>query len=276
MDALGMTSRWIAAARERESRRPDRLFDDPLAGLLAGDEGRATMASIEAASGVADNPYLTIRTRFLDDFLVEAMRDDLRQIVILAAGMDARAFRLAWPPGTVVFEVERGEVLDHKRAVLAEAQVPPPRARRVEIRADLRGDYRASLRSAGYSESQPTAFLLEGLLPYLLDETTALSILSGVAAIAAPDSRLALDMIGQSFLHSPFMKRHLDHLRALGVPWQFGDDDPEGLLSRAGFTEVAVRQPGEVGHGRWPHPTVPRSVPGIPRAYLVVARRRAR
>jgi methyltransferase (TIGR00027 family) len=275
MDALGMTSRWIAAARERESRRPDRLFDDPLAGLLAGDEGRATMASIEAASGVADNPYLAIRTRFLDDFLVEATRDGVRQIVILAAGMDARAFRLGWPTGTVVFEVERGEVLDHKRAVLAETRVAT-RARRVEIRADLREDYRASLCGAGFSEAQPTAFLLEGLLPYLPDEATTLSILSGVAAIAAPGSRLALDMIGQSFLRSPFMKPHLDRLRALGAPWEFGDDDPEGLLSRVGFTEVAVRQPGEVGHGRWPHPTVPRSVPGIPRAYLVVARRGAR
>jgi methyltransferase (TIGR00027 family) len=273
MDALGMTSRWIAAARERESRRPDRLFDDPLAGLLAGDEGRATMASIEAASGMTDNPYLAIRTRFLDDFLVDATRDGLRQIVILAAGMDARAFRLAWPPGTVIFEVERGEVLDHKRAVLAEARVAPPRVRRVEIRADLREDYRASLRSAGFSEAQPTAFLLEGLLPYLPDEATALSILSGVAASAAPGSRLALDMIGRGFLQSPFTRPHLDHLRALGVPWDFGHDDPEGLLARAGFTEVAVTQPGEVGHGRWPHPTVPRPVPGIPRAYLVVARR---
>lgn len=266
-----MTSRWVAAARERESRRADRLFDDPLAGALAGDEGRAMMAAMEAVTG-AENPYLAIRTRFLDDFLLDATRDGIRQIVILAAGMDARAFRLGWPSETVVFEVERGEVLDYKRAVLAESGVAP-RARRVEIRADLREDYRAGLCRAGFSEAQPTAFLLEGLLPYLPNEAAALSILSGVAASAAAGSRLALDTIGQSFLQSPFAKPHLDRLRARGVPWEFGDDDPEGLLTRSGFAEVTVRQPGEVGHGRWPHPTVARSVPGVPRVYLVVARR---
>jgi methyltransferase (TIGR00027 family) len=275
MDALGMTSRWVAAARERESRRADRLFDDPLAGALAGDQGRAMMAATEAATGVADNPYLAIRTRFLDDFVLAAAVDGIRQFVILAAGMDARAFRLAWPPETVVFEVERGEVLEYKRGVLAASDVAP-HARRVEIPADLRDDYRASLRRAGFSEAQPTAFLLEGLLPYLPDEAAALSVLSGVSASAAPGSRLALDMIGQSFLQSPFTKPHLGQLRALGVPWEFGDDDPEGLLARAGFTEIEVRQPGEVGHGRWPYPTVPRSVPGVPRVYLVVAHRGSR
>jgi len=100
MDNLGMTSRLVAAARERESRRPDRLFDDPLAGPLAGDEGRAMMLKMEAVprqmdvSVSTENPYLAIRTRFMDDAVIHALDIGIRQFAILASGMDARAFRL--------------------------------------------------------------------------------------------------------------------------------------------------------------------------------------
>jgi methyltransferase (TIGR00027 family) len=272
MDALGMTSRWVAAARERESRRSDRLFDDPWAGPLAGNEGRALLAAMEAGAGVTDNPYLVIRTRFLDDQLLGAARDGIKQIVILAAGMDARAFRLDWPPGTVIFEVERDEVLAHKATVLAELAATP-RATRIVVRADLRDDFRNPLRRAGFAEDRPTAFLLEGLLPYLPNEAAALSILSAVEESFASGSRIALDMVGRSFLESPWTAAQRGILRARGTPWEFGDDDPEGLLARAGFPGASVVQPGEVGHGRWPYATAPRSVPGIPRAYFVVARR---
>ena len=230
------------------------------------------LAVMEDGTAAGENPYLVIRTCFLDQFLREATRDGLRQVVILAAGMDSRAFRMEWPPGTVIFEVEREEVLAYKASVLG-VLAAAPRARRVEVPADLRDDFCATLRRCGFSEGAPAVFLLEGLTPYLPDEAAAMSILSTVASIAVPGSRLALDMVGQSFLRSPWTQNHLDRLRMQGIAWQFGDDHPEALLARAGFAEVTVIQPGEVGRGRWPYALAPRDVPGIPRTYFVVARR---
>src|SRR5262249_40042549 len=100
MDSLGMTSRLVAAARERESKRADHLFNDPFAGALAGDEGRAMLAMAESvprlgSTAPTENPYLSIRTRFLDEVVTNAIQSGIRQFVILAAGMDSRAFRMA-------------------------------------------------------------------------------------------------------------------------------------------------------------------------------------
>ena len=96
VDALATTSRWMAAARARESERADRLFDDPLAAALAGPEGFAWLEQMEAAAG-SDGPglYPVIRTRFFDDFVLDACRRlGVRQVVLAAAGLDTRAFRL--------------------------------------------------------------------------------------------------------------------------------------------------------------------------------------
>jgi len=277
MDTLGMTSRWVAAARARESTRPDRLFDDPLAGALAGDEGRALLAEMERLSmaGTHGSPHFAVRTRFFDDALLGAARAGTHQIVLLAAGMDARAFRLDWPPGTTVFEVERGDVLGYKEGVLA-ASHATPRARRVLVTADLREDWATALRSAGHEAARPTAFLVEGLLPYLPNEAAAFAIFSTAASMAAPGSSIAMDIIGDSFLRSPMVKAHLDALAAKGVPWHFGSDEPEALLAGAGWRDARVRSFGEDGasYGRWPFPVAPRGMPGFPHSFLVVAQRR--
>jgi methyltransferase (TIGR00027 family) len=275
MDALGLTSRWVAAARAQESTRPDRLFDDPFAAALAGDEGRAFFAEMEAIAGrKSENPYLSIRTRLLDDALLAEAARGTRQIVLLAAGMDARALRLSWPGGTTVFEIERADVLDYKASVLSKLQATP-RARRVALPVDLRGDWRSALRTAGHDRTRPSAFLLEGLLSYLPDEAAVHAILSAIASIAAPGSALGLDLVGASLLASPWIKPYLDGLAARGVPWLFGTDDPEGLLQRAGWQDVRVVQPGEVGAWpeRWPHPVAPRTTQGYPHIFVVLARR---
>jgi methyltransferase (TIGR00027 family) len=110
------TSRWMAAARARESERADRLFCDPLAAALAGPEGFAWLERMEFAAQ-SDGPglYPVIRTRFFDDFLLDACRRlEVRQVVLAAAGLDTRAFRLNWPPGTRLFEMDLPEVLDAK------------------------------------------------------------------------------------------------------------------------------------------------------------------
>jgi methyltransferase (TIGR00027 family) len=283
MDTLGMTSRLVAAARARESMRPDRLFDDPFAAALAGADGRAMLAASETAPRQAypgrqtplENPYLSIRTWFLDRVALDAARDGIRQIVIMASGMDARAFRLDWPAGTTVFELERAEVLDYKESVLASINAVP-RATRIAIAIDLRDGFRTALAKAEFSESKRALFLVEGLMPYLPDESTAFTLLSRISECAAPGSALAMDMIGRSFLESPWTRPYLEMLERHGVPWRFGTDDPETLLERCGFTDLQVQQPGEVApSGRWPFPQTPRSVPDFPRTFLVTAKRAA-
>jgi len=278
MDPLGMTSRLVAAARERESQRADRLFNDPFAGALAGDEGRSMMAMAESvprqvgSSAPTENPYLSIRTRFLDDVVQNAIQSGIRQFAILAAGMDARAFRLEWPEDATVFEVERPDVLSFKESVLnsigAEAV-----AKRIVVECDLRDDFSRALRSAGFLEGKPTLFITEGLLPYLPNEETVLSLLESIAGMAAPGSVLALDTVGESYLKSPWTQGFLALMSSAGVPWQFGTDDPEKLLERAGFINVLAVQPSEYLPQRWPFPSLPRGVPGIPRSYLVTATR---
>ena len=223
--------------------------------------------------GAPDNPYLAIRTRFFDDELLEAARTGIRQIAILAAGMDTRAFRLDWPADTTVFEVERPDVLAYKEAVLASC-APTTRARRAVVAADLRAAWRAALTAAGFNQERPAAFLVEGLLPYVNGEEDAVALLSSIAAIAAPGSVIALDVVGQTFLTSRYTQSYLALLAARGVPWYFGTEEPEALLERSGFSEARVVQPGEEGYGRHPYPVAPRGVPGYPRTYMVVARRR--
>jgi methyltransferase (TIGR00027 family) len=132
VDPVAQTSRWMAAARARESERPYRLFDDPLAPALAGPEGFAwlqRMQPVPRFGGLA--LYVVLRTRFFDDFLGHACWGaGARQVVLLAAGMDARAFRLNWPPRTRLYELDRPEVLLAKDEILARAQARPACERR--------------------------------------------------------------------------------------------------------------------------------------------------
>lgn len=273
-----MTSRLVAAARARESKREDRLFNDPFAAALAGDEGRAMAAMLEGSqhhgrtTGIIENPYLPVRTRFLDDFILQAAAQGIKQFAILAAGMDARAFRLDWPEDATVFEVERAEVLEYKESILAGLGAKP-RVKRVVIAMDLREDFCGALIQAGFVETEPTLFLTEGLLPYLPNEEAVLPLLSRIAAFAAPGSLIALDTIAESFFKSPWTKPFLDLMAQAGAPWLYGTDEPESLLERAGFSNVRAQQPGEVRPDRWPFPVMPRSVPGMPRSFLVTATR---
>ena len=122
MSGVGNTARWIAASRAKESELALPLFSDPCARELSGEAGFELQRSMRAAMGAqGDGPdlYLSIRTKFLDDALCRRCdRATLHQVVILAAGMDTRAFRIPWPSGVKVFEVDRDEIFDHKEAVL--------------------------------------------------------------------------------------------------------------------------------------------------------------
>jgi len=277
MTGVGLTSRWVAANRALETEHASPLYRDPYARELAGDAGFDVLYSMRTASGMASfngpDPYLTVRTRFFDDALLNSVRSSsIEQVVILAAGMDARAFRLEWPGGTRVFEVDRDDVFAHKEAVLAGMNATPSSDRRV-VRQDLAQPWVSALVSAGFDPGKKAAFLAEGLLFYL-DESAVTSIFDALRGISAPGSWLGVDMMNPEVLTSPFMATYLKKLSELGCPWKFGIADPESFLASKGW-ESRVVFPGEpeANYGRWVMPVMPRAIPGLPRTFLIRATR---
>jgi methyltransferase (TIGR00027 family) len=199
------TALGAAMIRARESRREDRLFDDPYAQAFADaapgafPEEPKTSEELAARGPVASlgavfHAHAVIRTRFYDDYLTAATAAGCSQAVLLAAGLDTRAFRLAWPAGTRVLEVDLPDVLAFKDSVLA-ARGAVPRCARATVPADLRGDWAAALTEAGFDRTSPAAWLAEGLLIYFT-AAEARQLLTGITALSAPGSQL-------SFEHSP-------------------------------------------------------------------------
>jgi methyltransferase (TIGR00027 family) len=275
INPIAPTSRWMAAARARESERADRLFYDPLAAALAGPEGFAWLERMETAAR-SDGPglYPVIRTRFFDDFLLDSCRRlGARQVVLAAAGLDTRAFRLDWPSRTRLYEMDLPEVLDAKEDVIDKAGAKPTCERRT-IRVDLReATWPEALLASGYRPERPSVWLIEGLL-YYLTRTAVHGLLKKVGALTATGSLLGLDVMNRGLFFSLVAWPLQAALARLGAPGRFGTNDPERLMARHGW-EADVTQPGEEGanFGRWPRPMLPREVPGLPRSFLVRARR---
>jgi methyltransferase (TIGR00027 family) len=177
-ESVGATALGVAAARAAETARPDALIRDDYAYLLTAAAGPAwaQMASADDAwlgddedarrmHEMARN-YQAVRTHYFDGYFHAAVRTGIQQVVILAAGLDSRAYRLDWPGGTTVFEIDQPKVLAYKTSTL-DAHGAVPKARRVAVAVDLRDDWPAALIAAGFDPTQPTAWLAEGLLPYL-------------------------------------------------------------------------------------------------------------
>ena len=221
-----LTSLWTAACRAVESERKNALFHAPFARELAGREGFAILDAARPLIGEA--PAVAVRTRFFDD---ELLRGFAGQVVLLGAGMDARAFRLAWHPGTPVFEVDRPEVLELKRERLGDAR---PRCVRIEVPIALAEDWPSALRERGFREDLRTVWLAEGLLVYL-EPSAVRRLLERVDELSAPSSRFLADLIGWTMLRSPPLKPVLELLRRLGAPWRFGTNAPEQLLKAQGW-----------------------------------------
>lgn len=275
MTAVGLTSRWVAASRALETESVDALYSDPFARELAGVTGFRMLSAMRAVMGAPDtqsaDPFLTIRTKFLDDGLLGAVQNgEITQVVILAAGMDARAFRLEWPAGTTLFEVDRDDVFDQKEPILQRMNARPTCDRRV-VRIDVSRSMTDPIVAAGFDARRPTAFLIEGLLMYL-DEPSVVRVLESVSAIAAPRSWLGLDVVNSEMLTSTYMANYVQKLAEVGCPWHFGvaDASVESFLAPFGWQARAV-SPGEpdADYGRWRLPRMPRNVPGIPRVYFM-------
>lgn len=266
-EAVASTGLLVAAIRAMESTRDDRLFTDPFAAKLAGDSGRALLEAAMAEAGERAGVQIVVRTRFWDEALLRAA-GHARQFVILAAGMDARAYRLAWPDGTVVYELDQPAVIAAKAGILADDE---PRCRRVPIGVDLADDWPSVLRSTGFDPQKPTVWLIEGLLQYL-DEAAVRTLFERIHALSAPTSVLLYDVVGQTLLKSPMMASLLQSMAERGSPWLFGTDEPGELAERHGWSAVVtdIAEPGNE-YNRWFAPATPMDVPGVPRGYFVEA-----
>jgi len=211
--SVGSTAVMVAAARAAETVRPDRLISDPYAQILVAgagtgiweqmldDEVPARLAAVdEEAAAIFEymRSYQGVRTHFFDAFFADAVTSGVRQIVILASGLDSRAYRIDWPAGTVVYEIDQPKVLEYKAATLAAHGVQPS-ALRYEVPIDLRQDWPSALRAAGFDPTLPTAWLAEGLLMYL-PAAAQDRLFEQVTALSAAGSRISVETAGR---HAP-------------------------------------------------------------------------
>jgi methyltransferase (TIGR00027 family) len=267
IQSLGSTAHWMASIRALESTRQDALFYDPWAGALAGSEGQAW---IEGRSPESVAP-IVLRTRFYDDMLLRITHENaIRQVVLLAAGLDTRAFRLSWPAGTHLYELDQPSVLAYKDEVLAAAGTRPNCVRHV-IPADLTDPWQERLLAAGFDLQQPSGWLLEGFLFYLPSETIV-RLLDDVARLPPAGSWVGFDVMNSTTMTSPLTRAWVDMQAQLGAPWLGTLDDPVGFMAARGWT-ATLSQAGQpdANHGRWPFPVIPTMMPNMPHNWFVVA-----
>ena len=201
---VGATATMIAAIRARSSKVPHAIINDPFAEPLVNAVGieafiRWVDGEIEPTQ-MSDDPHytlpqlvdsMTVRTRFFDDYFVAATEAGIRQAVILASGLDSRAYRLPWPEHTVVYEIDQAPVIEFKTATLSRLDAHP-RAEHRPVAVDLRADWPTALRASGFDETAPTCWSAEGLLMYLSPDSQNL-LLDELASLSAAGSRLATE-----------------------------------------------------------------------------------
>jgi methyltransferase (TIGR00027 family) len=222
--SVGATATAVAASRAMASKTPDPLLDDPWADPLVRAVGMDTFVKlIDGEIGQTDDPLLNrramreqiaVRTRFFDDFFLQATGSGIRQAVILASGLDTRAYRLPWPAGTVVFEIDQPQVIAFKTQTMADLGAEPTAERRT-IAVDLRDDWPSALKDAGFDTTQPTAWSAEGLLPYLPPEAQD-RLFDNIAALSAPGSRIATEHLDLRGIPSDWAERLTERSRRIG------------------------------------------------------------
>src|SRR5271166_3428228 len=220
--SVGATATMVAASRALASQGPDPLLDDPLADPLVRAVGLPPFTrlldgevSLDDDSGLSRRTrveQMAVRTRFFDDFFISATEGGIRQAVILASGLDTRAYRLPWPAGTVVYEIDQPQVIDFKTNTLADLGANPTVERRT-VSIDLREDWPAALRQHGFDVNQPTAWSAEGLLPYLPPEAQD-RLFDNITALSAPGSQLATEHISDPDAFSE------ESVRRISERWQ--------------------------------------------------------
>jgi methyltransferase (TIGR00027 family) len=199
--SVGSTALFVATARALEAQKSDPLVVDrfaevfcraaggPSAEVLDGKLPEHQLKTTDFGEFFVD--FQAARTKYFDEYFHGAADAGIRQVVILAAGLDSRAYRLNWPGGTTIFEVDQPQVLEFKREVLAR-HGDQPNADRCEVAVDLRDDWPKALRDNGFKSDEPSAWIAEGLMIYL-PAAAQNQLYTGIDALAAPGSRVAIE-----------------------------------------------------------------------------------
>jgi len=227
--SVGTTATMVAAARAVATRQPHAIINDPWAAPLVeavGIESLSRMVQLgtpPADAGLGSDLRLqpvidsfAVRTRFFDEFFAAATNSGIRQVVILAAGLDSRAYRLPWPHGTVIYEVDLPSVLAFKAGVFSGLGVAPPATHR-PVACDLRDDWATALRGSGFDGSRPTAWSAEGLLMYLPPDAQD-QLFDTITILSAPRSRLATE-------HHPDPRDEVSRRTVTDVRWRVNGID---------------------------------------------------
>ncbi|WP_375481347.1 SAM-dependent methyltransferase [uncultured Mycobacterium sp.] len=206
---VGATATMVAAGRAVASKEPGGLINDPFAQPLVEavglefftkqvrgelDTDGIDQQSLARVRSLIDE--VAVRTKFFDDYFLRSARAGVFQMVILASGLDARAYRLAWPAATVIYEIDQPAVIEFKTATLAALGANPTAERRT-VAIDLRDDWPAALGAAGFDVEAPAAWSAEGLLMYL-PATAQGKLFQDITRLSAPYSTLAADYLAAS------------------------------------------------------------------------------
>jgi methyltransferase (TIGR00027 family) len=284
VSSVGYTALLVAGWRALHAVSPQPLVRDEYAKLFIAASHDPYLAGVLANPGTSVDqtafPRLYgVQTRFFDDFFSSAGGAGVRQAVIVAAGLDSRAYRLEWPDGTTIFEVDLPKVLEFKARVLNE-QGATAKARRSEVAADLRTDWPTPLRAAGFDPQMASAWSVEGILPYLTDHVQT-TLFTRISELCAPGSRVAVGALGTRLDHDQLQALEAEHP---GVNMSGDVDfsaliyepksDPADWLAADGWAVEPVRNTLELqtGYGMTP-PEVDVEIDGFMHSQYITATR---
>jgi methyltransferase (TIGR00027 family) len=246
--SVGATATMVAAARAAASRSSQPVITDEYAEPLVRAVGLDVFTKL--AGGELDSDDLekgvgfprmvdtfAARARFYDDYFAAAGKAGVRQVVIVASGLDARSYRLAWPAGTTVYEIDQPEVIAFKTATLSSLGAAPTAELRT-VGIDLREDWPAALQEAGFDPAQPTAWLAEGVLIGFLPPEAEVRLLDSITPLSSEGSRFAADfgtIAGSSEESQEQTRRATEGWRRQGL-----DMDVAALTYPGEHTDVAA------------------------------------
>jgi len=228
--SVGATATMVAAARAMATTADNALINDPFAEplvravgvdfftrLVTGELRPEDLDSDSESVGMqrmTDN--MAVRTKFFDEFFLTATQAGIRQAVILASGLDSRAYRLAWPAGTTVYEIDQPDVIEFKTRTLAELGAEPTAKRRT-VAMDLRYDWPSALIEEGFDPHQPTAWSAEGLLGYLPPDSQD-RLLDTITELSAPGSRVAVESVPN--IDPADHEKAIERMQAASARWR--------------------------------------------------------
>jgi len=228
--SVGATATMVAAARAMATTADNALINDPFAEplvravgvdfftrLVTGELRPEDLDSDSESVGMqrmTDN--MAVRTKFFDEFFLTATQAGIRQAVILASGLDSRAYRLAWPSGTTVYEIDQPDVIEFKTKTLAELGAEPTAKRRT-VAMDLRYDWPSALIEEGFDPHQPTAWSAEGLLGYLPPDSQD-RLLDTITELSAPGSRVAVESVPN--IDPADHEKAIERMQAASARWR--------------------------------------------------------